>query len=154
MRTIRIAGALGVIVAGVILIFAFHALAAGKALRWNAPTTYTDNTTIDAATLAKLKYYVRTLEPNGRSANPDITGQYYLGEVAPGGATQWPAGGEIDNVLQGYGLEGKTITFTVSCGYTDTGGVFRESVPSGGYAYAVPFVPGKIPGAVNGLTVN
>lgn len=113
-------------------------LASAAQLHWSPPAKYVGGETIDQGTIAKMRYYIRTVEPNGRSVTPDAKGQYYLGETtAP--ATAWPADNNIEGLLQGYGQAGKSMTFTLSAAYTDNNGKTQESATSPGYVHLVPF---------------
>jgi hypothetical protein len=135
---------------GITLLLVTVGIVWAESLRWIPPTTYVDNSVIEPGKV--LTFKVRTDEPNYVSPATDNTGKYYVGEIVS--ANSWPSDDEIDKLFQGMGHEGQTFTLTVTAGYIDNTGTFIESVPSGGIAYAVPFVPGKAPAPPTGLQVN
>jgi hypothetical protein len=125
----RNVGVLTVLVLGVILLFASSAHS--EALRWQAPTTWTDDTPISSADAATITYYVRLDKPNPRDTT-GTSGWYYLGETRSGGLF-YPADNSLASLMRSFGFSGQAVKFTVSAAFTGTDGVERDSVPSPPY---------------------
>lgn len=130
----RNVGVIGAIVLGVTFLFA--GLANSEALRWEAPTTWSDHTQanphlISPADKAMITYYVRLDKPNPRD---NTTGKtwYYLGETRNGGLF-YPADNSLASLMRSYGFSGQVVKFTVSAAFKDTDGIERDSELSPAY---------------------
>lgn len=125
---------MGLLVLCVMLLFASSANS--EALRWQAPTTWTDDTPtnphpISSADKAMLTYYVRIDKPNPKGMT-GTSGWYYLGETRNGGLF-FPADNSLALLMRSYGFSGQVVKFTVSAAFKDTDGIERDSVPSPPY---------------------
>jgi hypothetical protein len=131
-------GVLLVLVLGAMLLFVSSANS--EALRWNAPTTFTDNSLISQAQQATITYYVRLDQPNPMDQTGGLgnkVGWYYIGE-ARNGVLFFPADNSLASLMRSYGFSGKTVKFTASAAFVDTDGVERDSSLSSSITWVVP----------------
>lgn len=112
-----------------------------ETISWTPPTTYTDGTTIDAATKATLVYYLR-------GGKEGVNVKTYFGETRNGTAT-W-----TDNILVRMNQWGATVagwvvlkpgdnvlvTLSTSLPYLDNTGVVKEidGPESAPYRWTIP----------------
>jgi hypothetical protein len=121
----------------------FSGTARSEAVKWQAPTTYTDGTSISPSLIAILKYYVRIDQSNPRDS-VGKNGFYYLGEVSNGGLL-FPTDNALGNLLRSFGFDGRPVKFTVSASYIDNANVEEESAQSPPYSWTVPMIQASQP---------
>jgi hypothetical protein len=133
------------------------AIAYASDLTWTGNNQTTDGRTFAPDQMGSMTYYIRINKTNPKDNTGTLYGGtrwYYAGE-SRNGVQKWPGDNNIEATFQGWGMEGQSVSLTVSQAFTDTDGVERDSALSAPLAWTVPvpFVP-KRSGAPSGLGIR